>query len=539
MRWGLVFCAALGLCAASPPAWFPGAELLVFAGWMAFYALATGEAGEKRKRAVYLVGLAHMLFFSYSLRHITLLAYIGVGLLGGLYYVLAAVWTRALGRVIPSSIAFGLALAGVHWMRGHFVEIQYPHVQPAHCLWEWPVLLGGLRWGGEIFVNVLIGVLAGASVDLYRAWRVGRPAHRRSLIVLLVTVGVYAASMIPAGTQTEGPTKTVRMLLFEPRIRPFTRPETQRGLVLDRVFYPTKRLAGPDAPNPPDLVIWPEGICAHRVTGSSESPVVHPIPRKAELKFALARNTRLIEGGILERKGARPIVVALLVDDRGRYVGHHEKQHVVPGGEHQPFLDYLPKSWSDWVRRWFEEAMGVYLPETAPGSPRPLLETADGVRFGAMICYDNAFPDVTEDLAAKGAAFIVVISNENWYRGGAELQQMVALTVCRALESRLPIVRCTVDGATVVVGPDGRLRDGLPFPPKSYESGEKLEVELRVPEVGQGAVPWLRPLVTWVVLLSLLGLLALLRRSWDTLRRPKSPSGGVSSGDPLDAVSGP
>ena len=513
----------------------------MFPAWMAFYALVTDEDGKRRKRAAYLVGLAHMLFFSFSLRHIMVPAYIAVGFVGGLYYVLAAVWTRRLGRLIPSSIAFGLAVAGVHWMRGHFAEIQYPHVQPAHCLYEWPVLLGGLRWGSEIFVNVMIGALAGATVDFYRAWRVGRPSHRRSLIVLVAVVAVYALSLIPIGLGVDvGEKRSVRMLLFEPRLRPALGDravaEKNHQFIIDRVLRPTFQLAGPGAANPPDLVVWPESVVVHRVTGTSEAPVVHPAKR---LRFELARETRLIEGGQLHVRGGRPRVIALLVDHRGHYVGHNEKQYVVPGGEHQPFLDYLPEGWSEKTRDWFEKSMGVYLPETDPGSPRPLLETFSGVKFGAMICYDNAFPEVAEDIAAKGAAFILVISNENWYLGGDELHQMVAMTVCRALESRLPIVRCTVDGATVVVDSDGRIRDGLAYPPATYDSGENLEVELQVPETRKAAVPWLRQSVTWVVLLSLLGLMAPLRRSWGTLNRPKPPSDEASPVDPSRSVSGP
>jgi apolipoprotein N-acyltransferase len=538
VNWTLVFAAAVGLCAAAPPAWVPGGGVLVFVGWAAFYALVTEAEGKRRKRAAYLVGLAHMLWFSFSLRHVMLPAYLAVGLIGGLYYVLTAVWTGALGRLIPRSIAFGLALAGVHWLRAHFVEIQYPHVQPAHCLYEWPVLLGGLGWGGEIFVNTMIGVVAAATVDLYRAWRVGEPSPRRSGVILLVAGVGYGLALIPVGAQAV-PTETVRMLLFEPRIRPFVPPQTRVRLMVERVVRPTLELAGPRSVDPPDLVVWPESIAVHRVTGTSARPVVHPVPRSVPWLFALAPGTRLIEGGILEVDGGDPKVIALMVDDYGRYVGHHEKQNVVPGGEHQPFLGFLPRAWSDAVRRWFESAMGVYLPETAAGSPRPLLETASGVRFGVMICYDNAFPGVAEDLAARGAAFLLVISNENWYRGGGELQQMVAMTVCRALESGIPVVRCTVDGASVVIGADGRQRHGLPYPPASYDAGEKLEVELRVPTAGHGAVPWLRPPVTWIVLLSLLSLLAPLRRSWVRIERSKSPPDAAAKVDPVRPVSGP
>ena len=112
-----------------------------------------------------------------------------------------------------------------------------------------------------------------------------------------------------------------------------------------------------------------------------------------------------------------------------------------------------------------------------------------------------------------------MISNENWYVGGAELHQMHAMTVCRALEARMPVVRCTVDGATMVVGPDGRERSRLPFPVDSYDRGGKLPVTLTVPAEPLRAVPWLRGPVTWLVFLSLLGVITPLLRFWGTIVR--------------------
>ena len=81
----------------------------------------------------------------------------------------------------------------------------------------------------------------------------------------------------------------------------------------------------------------------------------------------------------------------------------------------------------------------------------------------------------------------------------------------------MPVVRCTVDGVTMVVGPGGRVQAQLPFPVESYDRGGKLLVELTVPAEPLRAVPWLRRPVAWLVLLSLLGVITPLLRSWGTL----------------------
>ena len=72
------------------------------------------------------------------------------------------------------------------------------------------------------------------------------------------------------------------------------------------------------------------------------------------------------------------------------------------------------------------------------GQPPAAADHRAGVPFGVLLCYDNAYPEVAARQVAAGARFLVVLSNEAWYRRGAELAQMEALTVCRALETHTP-----------------------------------------------------------------------------------------------------
>ena len=239
MRWRLALVTTLCLCAAAPPVWFPGAGLLVVAGWAGFYALVTGPAARRPRLTAYLVGLAHMLFFSFSVRHVLLAGYLGIGLVGGLYYLLTAVWTRALGRWLPGALAFGCAVAGGCWLRAHFVEIQYPHVQPAHSLYHWPALLGGLRWGGEELVNLLLAGLAAALVDAYRGWRLGRPAFRRARAVLCGVVVLWGLGLIDPGPAPTPGSRSVRLVLIEPRFPPIEHREAYVRLMRSRVIEPT------------------------------------------------------------------------------------------------------------------------------------------------------------------------------------------------------------------------------------------------------------------------------------------------------------
>ena len=221
------------------------------------------------------------------------------------------------------------------------------------------------------------------------------------------------------------------------------------------------------------------------------------------------------------------------LDDDGRILGHYEKQCLVPGGEFVPLLHLLPQSVVDWVRSVFERALGS-MPDLEPGpSAQPLLHTADGTPFGTLLCYDNAFPGPAAAQVAAGARFFCVLSNESWYRGGGGLAQLVAMSALRALETATPLVRCTTDGWSCVVGADGRILDQLPLP-RAPDAGPRILDTTVAP--GPGRLPpmaWLRG-ASGPFAAVLLGL-ALLHAAWTWARLRSArtaPTVAAGPGDP-------
>src|SRR5262249_17492113 len=147
------------------------------------------------------------------------------------------------------------------------------------------------------------------------------------------------------------------------------------------------------------------------------------------LPVRLARQSRLLAGTDLERRDGKECAVSVLLDPFGRVLGWQEKEHAVPAGERIPLLPDLPSGprgglWAA-IRR-----VGGPAPTLERGRPRPPLAVpiAGGqtVAVGAMMCFDNAFPGLARRLVAQGARLLVVLSNESWYRGGAERDQLEA-----------------------------------------------------------------------------------------------------------------
>jgi apolipoprotein N-acyltransferase len=296
----------------------------------------------------------------------------------------------------------------------------------------------------------------------------------------------------------------------------------------ERLLQPTLAVAGPGAIAPPDLVLWPESsLPMHDVVerGNGQGPEFRALDG-----IALHERVRLCVGAGSVRDPEQPSTpAAVLVDARGRYLGHQEKRRLVPGGEFLPFARWLPRA----LLEPFERAMrtAVRFEPVQSGRPLPLLQTAAGIPFAALVCYDNAFPGVAADEVREGARLLVVLSNESWYRGGGELDQLAAITVVRALATATPFVRCTTDGLSLAVDGSGHVVAALPRQPTPTPAARILQVSLAV---GPGLLPplaWLHPWLGWT--LSAMVLLALLHPliAWARLRwLGRTPAGGAGGG---------
>src|SRR5690606_23512120 len=225
---------------------------------------------------------------------------------------------------------------------------------------------------------------------------------------------------------------------------------------------------------PPELVLWPESAWPALLEGE-------PPRLSRRLVPPIEHPARLCAGTVWRSQRGR-LGVALLLDADGALVGLHEKRVTVPAGERVPFVRWLPEPLADRLYELMTPVIG-FRPDAIDGRRRPPLQTASGIPFAALTCFDNAFAGVAAAAVEDGARLVAVLSNESWYVHGNELDQMVAMSVFRALETGTPLVRSTVDGLTCVVGPDGRV-DALPeqrdAPPRAL---------VRDVELGPGVLP--------------------------------------------------
>jgi len=135
---------------------------------------------------------------------------------------------------------------------------------------------------------------------------------------------------------------------------------------------------------------------------------------------------------------------AILFDGDGNIDGMYHKVHLVPFGEYVPYRSLL------FFARKLTRPVGNFI---AGRDYSPL--SAGGRRFGVLICYEDVFPDIARKETARGAGFLVNLTNDAWYGSSSAPFQHLAISVFRAVENRRFLVRATNSGVSAVVMPTG------------------------------------------------------------------------------------
>lgn len=124
----------------------------------------------------------------------------------------------------------------------------------------------------------------------------------------------------------------------------------------------------------------------------------------------------------------------------------YSKIRLVPVSEHIPF--------SGRFKRLKEIRLGQA--DFSSGEEQTIFDLK-GLRFAAVICFESAFPGYCREFAQKGAEFLVVITNDMWFGRTSLLEQHAMMSVFRAVENRIPVVRSANTGVSMAVDKWGRI----------------------------------------------------------------------------------
>ena len=194
----------------------------------------------------------------------------------------------------------------------------------------------------------------------------------------------------------------------------------------------------------PDLIVWPESSLPGNIL--DDYSLLQEI-----ICFSKEIKTNLLFGSPREDKAIqRYYNSAFLFDKQGVLKTIYDKIHLVPFGEYIPYKNIF----------WFLSSTAIgdfssgrqYTIFSIPGKHRK------NVKFAVLICFEDIFSEMLKNFRQKGAEFMIIITNEAWFKNSTEPVQHKAISVFRAIENRCWIIRCANTGISCFISPYGRIK---------------------------------------------------------------------------------
>ena len=92
--------------------------------------------------------------------------------------------------------------------------------------------------------------------------------------------------------------------------------------------------------------------------------------------------------------------------------------------------------------------------EISRGESFESIDTKHG-KAACLVCFDSIFPDTARRQVKNGADYIVVSTNDSWYKTSDALYQHADHSVMRAIENNVPVIRSANTGISVIVDSKG------------------------------------------------------------------------------------
>ena len=285
--------------------------------------------------------------------------------------------------------------------------------------------------------------------------------HKRKYLIItsLVFISVFSFGYIRIATIDEANTKSISIAITQPNINPDEKWEPDSR---EENFVLMHGLLDSALKLKPDLVLWPESAVPAYLRLSSHRR--RPITNKLE-KY----NIPLLSGTvdrIIDNNGEKIYYNSTILINPDDRLKMYHKIHLVPFAEYIPLSEKFPSL------KKLNFGQGNF----TSGKDYTVFDL-DSVKFSNLICYESSRPSGVRGFVKNGAQFITIQANDGWLGTSAGPYQHFELAKLRAIENRIPIVRCANTGISGVINPTGIVQQKIPLGKKAIITADIIPIQ--------------------------------------------------------------
>jgi apolipoprotein N-acyltransferase len=246
------------------------------------------------------------------------------------------------------------------------------------------------------------------------------------------------------------PARALKLTLIQPSI-----PQTLiwNSDADDQRFGDLVRLSEQALSNRTDILVWPEAAVPRMLRYDTNTfDAITGLARRHHVWMIVGSDDAEQRRGSANPNEADFFNSSFLISPEGKLVERYIKRNLVIFGEYIPLHNWLP------FLKYFTPIQGGFTSGNRPG--RFVLPDLDA-KCAVLICFEDIFPHLSRGDLEPDTDFLLNLTNDGWFGESAAQWQQAATAIFRAVENRVPLVRCANNGLTCWVDAQGRLRDTL------------------------------------------------------------------------------
>jgi apolipoprotein N-acyltransferase len=243
------------------------------------------------------------------------------------------------------------------------------------------------------------------------------------------------------------PERTLKVTFVQPSIPQTLIWDTAKS---DERFHELLQLSELALTNQTDLLLWPEAAVPKLLRWYEDmfQPVTN-LAQSHHLWMILGADDMEQRPGSTRPEDRDYFNSSFLISPEGTLMDTYRKRGLVIFGEYTPLEHWLP------FMKYFTPIEGGFTPGQRA---EPFELTNLKVKTSVLICFEDIFPHLARDAVFDDTDFLVNLTNNGWFGESAAQWQHAASALFRAVENGLPLLRCSNNGLTCWVDPQGRRR---------------------------------------------------------------------------------